>query len=300
MWKLLLEEPLEVEPDRVAVVPGMDEHVGRQRRETRRELPDVEVVDVDDVRMGGERAADLLGIEVGGGRLEQHASRLAEQADARIDHEPGNHERGDGVRALEPGGDDHDAGDQRADERVEIGEDVAEARLDVEASTARRARAARSPPRFTTMPAAAVAMTASPCTVGGVASRSTASKTSTAARTSSVAPLISAASTSARLRPKVSPPFGGRLREPERHERHAEGCDVGEHVAGVGEQRERARDDRHDHLAGHERRDQAESGNQWSLIRARARSSARAAPRRIGVASQIHPTPAATRRPIAE
>ena len=87
----ILEKALELEPDRVAVVPGMHEHMGGERREARRQLPDVEVVDVDHVGVRGERAADLLRVEVRRRRLEQHAPRLAEQPDARVDHEAGDH-----------------------------------------------------------------------------------------------------------------------------------------------------------------------------------------------------------------
>ena len=46
----------------------------------------------------------------------------------RADDEQG----GDGVGAREPTGDDHDAGDHRADEAVEIGEDVAVGALHVQ------------------------------------------------------------------------------------------------------------------------------------------------------------------------
>ena len=136
-WNLLLEKALEVEPDRVAVVVGVHEDVGGERRETRRQLPDVEVVDVDDVRVRRERGADHLGVQVGRGRFEEHPARFAEQPHPRVHHERRDHHRGDRVGAFEAGGDDHDAGDQGADECVEVGEDVAKARLDVEAAPAR-------------------------------------------------------------------------------------------------------------------------------------------------------------------
>jgi len=132
--EVLLEKALEVEPDQVAVVLGVHEDMGGERWETRRELPDVEVVHVDDMRMRRQGAADHLGIQVSGRRLEEHPARLAEQPDARVHHEPCDHDRGDRVGALESGGDDHDARDQGPYECIEIGEDVAKAGLDVEAA----------------------------------------------------------------------------------------------------------------------------------------------------------------------
>jgi hypothetical protein len=55
-----LEHGLELTPDRVAVVAVVDEDVCRERGEAGGDLPDVQIVDVGDVPMRGERGADRL------------------------------------------------------------------------------------------------------------------------------------------------------------------------------------------------------------------------------------------------
>src|SRR5579864_9692598 len=59
------ELPLKVAPALVAIGPGAHDDVGREGGKARRDLPHVEVVDLDHVRFGGQRAADLLRIEPG-------------------------------------------------------------------------------------------------------------------------------------------------------------------------------------------------------------------------------------------
>ena len=61
--------------------PGVDEHVRRERGEAARQRPDVQVVHLDDARLGDDRAPDLLRVDVAGRRLEQDPRRLAQQAE---------------------------------------------------------------------------------------------------------------------------------------------------------------------------------------------------------------------------
>src|SRR5579863_1275881 len=97
----------------------------------------MEVVDVDDVRVGSEGGADFLRVQVGRGGFQEHSAGFAEQPDTRVDHQGGDDHGGDGVGPFEARGDDDDAGDQGADEGVQVGDDVAKARLDVQAAAAR-------------------------------------------------------------------------------------------------------------------------------------------------------------------
>ena len=62
----LLEQPLELAAQLVAVVAGAHDDVRRQRREARGDLPDVQVVDLDDARLGGEHVADLVRVQPAG------------------------------------------------------------------------------------------------------------------------------------------------------------------------------------------------------------------------------------------
>ena len=55
----IVEQALQLQPDGVAVVAGVDQHMRAERREARGYLPDVEVVDVGHVGMTGELLADL-------------------------------------------------------------------------------------------------------------------------------------------------------------------------------------------------------------------------------------------------
>ena len=99
-----------------------------------RDLPDVQVVHLDHVVLGGERVPDLLRVEVARRRLEQHAPGLAQQADPRVEHQPRHEQRGDAVRAAEAGQQDQRAGDGGGDEREQVVQHVLEGALDVEAA----------------------------------------------------------------------------------------------------------------------------------------------------------------------
>jgi hypothetical protein len=71
---------------------------------------------------------------------------------------------------------------------------------------------------------------------------------------------------------------------PERRERHREAEDVGEHVAGVGEQRERAGEEAADHLGDEVRGSETENHQESTLVRCCRVVRARAGVRRLPVA----------------
>ena len=87
---------------RVAVVAGRHEHVGGERREARGDLPDVQVVDLDDARGGGERAADRVRVHARGRALEQHAARSRAAGSRRSAASARDEQRGDRVGAVKP------------------------------------------------------------------------------------------------------------------------------------------------------------------------------------------------------
>ena len=91
---------------------------------------------------------------------------LAEQADARADHERGDEQRDDGVGALEAGGHHEQAGERGAERRVEVGEHVGAGALHVE----RAALGARERPGGADVdaaPARPTTSTIAPSTSGG-------------------------------------------------------------------------------------------------------------------------------------
>src|SRR5437588_10655275 len=79
----LVQQLLEATPRAVAIGVGRDEDVGRERGEAARHGPDVEVVHLDDVRVGGERRCDRIGIDAGRGGLEEDAARVAQERPSR-------------------------------------------------------------------------------------------------------------------------------------------------------------------------------------------------------------------------
>ncbi len=55
----LMEHPLELEPDPVAVTGGLDEYMRRERRKAARHRPDMKVMGLDDTRMRGNRPSHV-------------------------------------------------------------------------------------------------------------------------------------------------------------------------------------------------------------------------------------------------
>ena len=118
----------------VAVVSGAHDDVRRERRKPGGDLPDVQVVDLDDARLRGERVADLVRVEAGRGRLHEHPARGLQQPEGRVQHQRRDQQRGDRVaraRSRWPGS---RPPRPRWREPVEVGEDVPVGALDVEAA----------------------------------------------------------------------------------------------------------------------------------------------------------------------
>ena len=133
MWsipKRVVKHRFQLPPDGVAVVARMDEHVRGKRREARADLPHVQVVDRRYVRVVDERLSDLVHAHPFGRDLEQDPPRVLEEAESGPDHEHGDEQGDDRVCAIESGQEDHDAGDRRPDEGVQVGDDVLEASFD--------------------------------------------------------------------------------------------------------------------------------------------------------------------------
>ena len=83
-----------------------------------RELPQMEVVHLADL-LGRAIAQPISAGAIPSGALEQHAHRFALERVARSKHQHRDDQRRDRIRSIEPGEDDHDAGDERADERTD-------------------------------------------------------------------------------------------------------------------------------------------------------------------------------------
>ena len=161
----------------VAVAVAADDHVGRQRGEARGDLPDVEVVDLDDPRRGGHRVADLVDVHAARRGLQEDPARLAQQPAAGAQHDRGDEQRRDPVGPREAG----DRGSPTPAIAVamnarEVGEEVLVGALDVEAPAVGRA-STHVAARFTTMPTSATISTGTPATSGGSTSRRTPSTT---------------------------------------------------------------------------------------------------------------------------
>ena len=80
-------------------------------------------------------------------------------------------------------------------------------------------------------------------------------------------PLICAREDLGAAEPEREDPAGRARGEPRGDERERQRGGVGEHVRGVGEQRQRAREDARDHLGDHEREDQRERGTEPAVVR---------------------------------
>ena len=149
-------------------------------------------------------------VEVARRRLEQHAAGLAQQAEARAQHQRGHHQRGDAVRAREAG-DQHDrARDRGGDEREQVGEHVLERALDVEAAAAPRRRAASSPRGSPRCRRSRPRARRRPRRPAGRSGGGSPPPTITTASATSVAPFSCADRISARRKPNVKPPRAGR------------------------------------------------------------------------------------------
>ena len=114
-------------------LPWLDEDVCGEGGESRGDLPDVQVVHVDHSGLGGQCPADVVDVDAFGCCFEEDASAGPEQPVGGAEHQRGDEQRRDRVGPVKAGREDDDGGDGGSDERVEVGQDVLEAALDVEA-----------------------------------------------------------------------------------------------------------------------------------------------------------------------
>ena len=143
-----------------------------------------------------------------------------------------------------------------ADERVEVGEHVLEGALDVERRAVRRGPARQVGGDVDRDADQRDDEHQPALDVGRVDQPLDGLEAITPARTSSVAPLTWAERISARPRPKVNAPRGGRAASASGDQRQGDRAGVGEHVRGVGEQGQRAGQQAGHDLGHHEAEDQ--------------------------------------------
>ena len=128
------QESLEVGADRVAVLARLDKHVRRRGGHPGRDLPDVQVMDLSHVRAASHCRSECRWVEPCRGRLKEDPSGSADQPRTGVQHENHHDERGDRVCAGEPARQHHDGGSHGGHERVQVGEDVRDRALHVQAA----------------------------------------------------------------------------------------------------------------------------------------------------------------------
>jgi len=124
---------LQVGADRVAVLARRDQHVRGGGGHARRDLPDVQVVDLGHVRAAGHRRTHRRRVEPGRRRLEKDPPGIPDQPGARVHHQDDDDQGGDRVRPGEPGRQDDDPRHRGRRKRVQVGDDVLEGAGEVEA-----------------------------------------------------------------------------------------------------------------------------------------------------------------------
>ena len=249
----------------MAVVPRRHEHVGGERGEPRGHLPDVQVVDLDHARMARQRLPDRVGVEVARGALEQHEPALAQQAPGGAQHQRRDDERGDRVGLAEAGGEDDRAGDRRAQRRVEVGHHVRAGALDVQRAALRprqrprRAEVDRRPEQADHDHDPAL-------DVGRVAEPAHGLDADHAGQHEQRGAVDLRAEDLGAPEAEGEAPGRRPRRQAQRHEGEPDRAGVGEHVRGVGEQRERVRQQARHDLDDHEAEDQPEREPQLAAV----------------------------------
>jgi Ser/Thr protein kinase RdoA (MazF antagonist) len=144
---LAAQEALQVSPDRVAVLAGRDQYMRRGRGLTRGDLPDMQVMDLGDIRPGRHRGAHRGRIEPGGRGLEEDPSRFPDQPGTRVHHQRHDDQGGDRVGPGESGEQDDQPRDRGGGERVQVGDDMPEGARQVQAPRLAVRRAGDEPGR---------------------------------------------------------------------------------------------------------------------------------------------------------
>jgi hypothetical protein len=260
------------QPGGVAVVKArvVDDDVRRQGGEVGGHGPGVQVVQAQDVLGGQQVSADLLQVRSRGRGLQQDPAGVAQQLPGGLDHQASDDQGRDGIGAGEPGSQDDDARDDSADESVQVGQDVPERAPHVQAGAV---RAGQRPGRGdvnrdaggsdgddrTAGHAGRVYQAAD--RLDGDNPSDNQQRDAVAGRGQDLGAL-----------PAKGPCSGGRAgSQPDRPQCPGDRADVGEHVPGVRQQGQRPGQHRGDHLAGHERGQQAQRDQQVPLIGSRVR-----------------------------
>ena len=247
----LAEHRGELAAARVAVVVGRHQHVRGERDEARGHLPDVQVVDLDDAGSAGHRAADDLRVRAARGRLEQHAAGVAHEAPAAPQHQRRDAQRGDPVGGVEAPGEHGETGERGGDRRGHVGEVVQERAAHVQALAA---RARQRPGGDAVDGRAGQADDQHDRAVDlGRVGDPLHGRDRDQARQHEQADAVDLGAQD--LGPPEAERVGAArraLRQAHGHERERDRAGVGEHVTGVGEQRQRAGDQSGDHLDDHE------------------------------------------------
>ena len=253
----LVERELERAADPVAVLAAADEHVRREGREAGADLPDMEVVDAVDARMLEDRLGDVPGREPFRGRFEQDPPGDAQERPGGEEHRARDEQRRDRVCAVEARRPDDETGNRRAGERVEVGQQVAEAAFDVqvgavgagdlqEGEHVDRGAGERGPENQRAV---------------DVRGRAEPAERLDDDRRSEQEQRRAVRLRGEDLRPAEAerhPATGRAKREPSGPDAHSERRRVDQHVCGVREQRDRVRDHAEHDLDGHEADDQPE------------------------------------------
>jgi len=118
----------------VAIVeaPVLDDHVCSENRQARRDLRDVQIVDVDHVFLVEEVLPNGFEVDPSWHRLQQHVHGITEQSHRARNDENTDEKRGDRIGLLETGGGDHDSRNDDGHRSERVVENLEERRPHIE------------------------------------------------------------------------------------------------------------------------------------------------------------------------
>ena len=228
----------------------------------------MQIVCLDDARLGRDRPTDLVRVDALRRDVEEDAAALAEQMPRRPEDEPGDEQARNRVEAVLPGEQDQEPGDRGPGERGEVCRQMEERAAHVQALAAaarqhhRRDEVHRHARKRDAEHEAATHVLRIDQPADGLVDDPAADERERGA--------VHLRRQHAHAAEAKGPPAGCR---PAGHRRRAEGHRergrVGEHVTGVGEERERAGENPEDDLGGEQADDQAERDQQRPAIRLR-------------------------------